>query len=279
METTDDPRQALAGVERFLSAHPVENNVVLSLLHQRLDHPEPGRYWTVRRGTDVAGFAMQSPPTVHALLTTMPLDATQALAAFMAAEEGPAVPGVLAEAATAAAFAGIWSELLPGCVATPEEGQRIYHLAQLIPAPPTPGRFRRAEPHDRDLLIRWWRAFGDETGAHSGEPATAVDRELNAGRLFVWEHAGPVCMARATAGVAGVSRVGFVYTPTRHRRHGYAAAFVSALSAWLAHAEGLDCMLYTQLANASSNEIYRRLGYCAVAEILAYRFHPATASP
>jgi predicted GNAT family acetyltransferase len=31
-------------------------------------------------------------------------------------------------------------------------------------------------------------------------------------------------------------------------------------------------MLYTDLANAVSNSIYRRLGYRAVAEVLRYRF-------
>ena len=31
-------------------------------------------------------------------------------------------------------------------------------------------------------------------------------------------------------------------------------------------------MLYTQLHNATSNRIYRRLGYEASSEVLAYRF-------
>jgi predicted GNAT family acetyltransferase len=34
-------------------------------------------------------------------------------------------------------------------------------------------------------------------------------------------------------------------------------------------------MLYTQLHNAASNRIYRRLGYEANSEVLSYRFGPA----
>jgi predicted GNAT family acetyltransferase len=34
----------------------------------------------------------------------------------------------------------------------------------------------------------------------------------------------------------------------------------------------LRCVLYTDLANPTSNSIYRRIGYEAAAEILGYRF-------
>jgi predicted GNAT family acetyltransferase len=36
--------------------------------------------------------------------------------------------------------------------------------------------------------------------------------------------------------------------------------------------EGANSILYAQLANPSSNAIYRRLGFRAVAEMLSYRF-------
>lgn len=279
METTGDPQRALAAAEQFLVARPVENNVMLGLLHQRLRHAEPGRYWTVRGDAGVTGFAMQSPSTFPALLTTMPVEATRSLAATMAAEVGHALPGILAQAGTAADFAGAWSESLPGCVVTPGEGQRLYRLQRLVRPPQAPGGFRRAKGGDRDLLMRWWRAFGDETEASGAvDPAAAVDRELGAGRIFLWEDDEPVCMARATAGVAGVSRIGFVYTPAGHRRHGYAAACVAALTDWLQRNEDVTCVLYTQLSNPGSNRLYRRLGYGAVAELLGYRFRPAPAA-
>ena len=35
------------------------------------------------------------------------------------------------------------------------------------------------------------------------------------------------------------------------------------------------CVLYTQLSNPSSNRIYRRIGYRAVAEVVGYRFASA----
>jgi predicted GNAT family acetyltransferase len=36
--------------------------------------------------------------------------------------------------------------------------------------------------------------------------------------------------------------------------------------------EGYRCILYTDLGNPTSNSVYRRIGYGAVAEGLRYRF-------
>ena len=66
-------------------------------------------------------------------------------------------------------------------------------------------------------------------------------------------------------------RLSGVYTPPEKRKHGYAAACVHALSKQL-RVGGYRCILYTDLGNAASNSIYRRIGYRAVAEALRYRF-------
>jgi predicted GNAT family acetyltransferase len=78
-------------------------------------------------------------------------------------------------------------------------------------------------------------------------------------------------MAGASAPVAGVARIGPVYTPPERRNHGYASALVAEVSSdVLAH--GRRCMLYTDLANPTSNSVYHALGYRAVGEALRYRF-------
>jgi predicted GNAT family acetyltransferase len=78
-------------------------------------------------------------------------------------------------------------------------------------------------------------------------------------------------MAVAREPVDEVVRLSGVYTPPEKRNHGYAAACVHALSRRLRDA-GHRCILYTDLANPTSNSIYRRIGYRAVAEALRYRF-------
>jgi hypothetical protein len=66
-------------------------------------------------------------------------------------------------------------------------------------------------------------------------------------------------MAVSRAPVVGVIRLAGVYTPPEKRKHGYASACVHALSKQLIDA-GYRCILYTDLANSTSNSIYRRIG-------------------
>jgi len=65
-------------------------------------------------------------------------------------------------------------------------------------------------------------------------------------------------------------RIGPVYTPEEMRGRGYATALVAAQSAWLLEHGHQFCFLYTDMANETSNAIYRRIGYrlaCGSAQI------------
>ena len=94
---------------------------------------------------------------------------------------------------------------------------------------------------------------------------------MNAGQLWLWENAGTVAVAGLSIPVAGVVRVGPVFTPRDARNRGYASALVSAISRATREA-GHRCILYTDLDNPTSNSIYRAIGYRAVAEALKYDF-------
>ncbi len=78
-------------------------------------------------------------------------------------------------------------------------------------------------------------------------------------------------MAGRLDAVAGVERIGPVYTPPDRRGRGYASAVVAGVSRSALDA-GHRCILYTDLENPTSNAIYRAIGYRAVAEALQYRF-------
>jgi predicted GNAT family acetyltransferase len=95
---------------------------------------------------------------------------------------------------------------------------------------------------------------------------------VSSGRLSLWESAGEAAAsAYVSTTEAGVARVGFVYTPPQHRRSGFASAVVAAVSRNVLES-GTRCILYAQLANPTSNALYRRLGYRPVGEIVRYSF-------
>jgi predicted GNAT family acetyltransferase len=187
------------------------------------------------------------------------------------AEAGVALPGVSGEAATAATFAGQWSERTESA-ATPFQGNRLYELLEAAEDPNVEGKLRQAGQQERSLMILWSRAFQHEIGESEDGTELRVDRGLAAGQLWLWDRSGePVSMALAREPLLGVVRLSGVYTTPEKRKHGYAAACVHVLSKKLRDT-GSRCILYTDLGNTTSNSIYRRIGYRAVAEVLRYRF-------
>ena len=80
--------------------------------------------------------------------------------------------------------------------------------------------------------------------------------------LTLWEADGePVAMAGLTRTVAGVARVSGVYTPPAHRQRGFGGAVTAAVSRQALDAGAAAVVLYTDLANPTSNALYPRLGY------------------
>jgi GNAT superfamily N-acetyltransferase len=272
---SEDPAFVLRRTEKFLSSEPVLHNLILSILHSRVTQGDPGRYWIALHEEETVGVVVQSPLEYPATLTPMGPQAVMALVDAIA-EAGVTLPGVNGDAATAASFAGQWSERCKSAAA-PFQGTRLYEFlghefSDLGEGPPTEGHLRQAGPRDRSLMILWTRAFQDEIGESANDTEIRVDRWLAAGQIWVWDRNGETTsMAVSREPAQGVVRLSGVYTPPEKRKHGYAAACVHALSKQL-RGRGYRCILYTDLGNPTSNSIYRRIGYKAVAEALRYRF-------
>ncbi len=265
------PENVLERAGSFLESDPVRHNVILTLLEARVAQPEPGRYWVAQVDGRVSGVALQSPTHFFATVTPMARDVVAAVVDAIV-DLDVYLPGVNGEAATAARFAGHWTECT-GSAAHPVQGQRIYEVDNVVPTPLSTGRLRSATSRDRDLLVAWFEAFEVESRASGGHSAAdVVERRLPAGHLWIWDNGEPVAMCGLSDPVAGVVRVGPVYTPPEARRRGHASGLVAAASSAV-RARRLRSILYTDLGNATSNSIYRAIGYHAVEEVLRYDFN------
>ncbi|WP_248958872.1 GNAT family N-acetyltransferase [Sphaerisporangium perillae] len=76
----------------------------------------------------------------------------------------------------------------------------------------------------------------------------------------------PVAMAGFSRPIIGMSRIGPVYTPPEARRRGYGAAVTHGATRAAEEAGADLLLLFTDLANPTSNSIYQALGYRAVAD-------------
>lgn len=183
------------------------------------------------------------------------------------------LPAVLGLEPEVARFAELWSAHT-GAPVRPGARQRVFEARSVTqPSRPPSGRLRVAQPDDFPLIHSWTRAFTEDVGlADHHDPAEATRSRITEGRIFVWEDRETVSMA-ALAGRAGRgARVNLVYTPPEHRQKGYASVCVATLTQRLLD-EDLDyCLLFTDLANPTSNHIYQSIGYERVCDMSDYLF-------
>lgn len=210
---TEDGGEALAGAGDFRRSAPVINNLVLSLLQERLSRPEPGRYWTAVDDGKMLGLILQSPLSFHGALTPRASHAVTARVEAVAAEV-PDLPGVFGQVDATARFAGDRGQVRKVPV-TPVEGQRQRRLTTLPSPVGIPGRLRVAGEQDEASLWSWLQGFQKDTGGLLPGRQTIGITE---GLVVVWEEERAVAMASCTPPLAGVSRIGLVYTPPAHRR-------------------------------------------------------------
>jgi RimJ/RimL family protein N-acetyltransferase len=219
----------------------------------------------------VTGAFLHTPPYAVAL-TSVPAEMAVDLARVLHAR-GRAASGVNADPAPAEAFARAWHQLTGDSVRISLR-TRLYSLVTLTPAEPgPPGGARVAGPEDRALLVAWSDAFHQEATEDRADAGAMVDDRLSYGGLTLWETAGqPVSMAGLTRPAAGQVRVGPVYTPPELRGRGYGGAVTCAVSRAALDAGISDVLLFTDLANPTSNALYQRLGYQPRADRAVWSF-------
>ncbi|WP_367322423.1 GNAT family N-acetyltransferase [Streptomyces sp. HUAS ZL42] len=188
---------------------------------------------------------------------------------------GQPVPGVSGDRDTAAAFAEAWQRHT-GAAAALRERQRLYRLGTLTAPRPVPaGRARVATEEDREQLARWYEEFSDAVGERPpADPVARVDARISHGGLTLWEapDGTAVSMAGTTLQVGGQVRVAPVYTPAHLRGRGYAGAVTAEVSRAALAAGATEVLLFTDLANPTSNGLYRRIGYRPVRDFAVYDF-------
>ena len=278
LSLSHDPKRFLADAAALLSGDPFSTSVIATNARRRADRGEPGHeddlWLIVTDAHGVVGVAMHTPPH-NLFLSRMPQTAAQLLADELH-QTGRELPGVTGTSEAASTYAERWAQLT-GAGVTQLAAMRMYRLQTLKPPTGVRGVATLAtDPPDTQLLVRWLQAFHEE--ALKGDPPqdwqALAQRRIAAGEVQLWRapQAGAnggesdyddetVSLAAVSAPAAGVARVGPVYTPPAHRRHGYGAAVTAAASAAALAAGAEHVVLYTDLANPTSNAIYQAIGY------------------
>lgn len=260
-----------------LSAQPfVAHSVQFNLFHRILQAKEVlALEW--REGATVRSIAAGNPG--HALWLWVDSDLEPSQSALLLADlaqqlQSERLTGVSAEPALAETFADRYAALV-GAISQPVMRMEAYHCPEVFPPQGVGGQMIAPTPEHRELVAEFCAGFiywgyGEAVSQESQLPG--ADRLIKSGDLLLWAVDGQVvCMANIAHRSEHHARINSVYTPPEQRGRGFASALVAAISQNLLTA-GLTPMLYADLKNATSNKIYRNIGYRQCGEIAEHRF-------
>lgn len=261
VEITTDPRRIAVLVQARLAADPVRATVLgtISLqLHEQ-------RSWCA--ATPTGALAVRSDPAYPACVdgTWTPAE-LENLTAELA--RLPLLRGITGPAPVVTELVKRLRRRTARQVAL-----RLFRLNELQVVFDVAGHPRRAERVDRHLVASWFTAFAAEVGGPVAPVDQAVDAALATGGCWLWHSTDDTTVSLAVRRpvVASSARIGPVYTPPEHRGGGYGSAVTAAATADVL-GDGAIPVLFTDLANPTSNAIYQRLGYQPIEDRLQIEF-------
>jgi GNAT superfamily N-acetyltransferase len=263
VQTTTDADEILSLLEPVLIADPVRNTIFGSVRAYLRRNRDEG--WCAR----AAGALAARSSTSHPVALTAGWTEVGSLADAIAAL--PGLTGIGGPTDTVEAIVGRLDR-----EPTHRVDERLFRLDHLVVPVGVPGHARLATENDIGLLAGWFIAFALEVHGYVPSHFDADDQVrigIRQRRPWVWQRpdATPVSMAVRHPPVAGVARIGPVFTPREHRGHGYGSAVTARAAFDILDSAALP-VLYTDRANPTSNKIYRAIGFYPVADRASVAF-------
>ncbi len=274
----EDAESFLGDSQLELEKREAAHNLILGLALRLRESPtasnNPPFFATVQSDDGVLVTVLMTPPN-PLVLSTMGSDDTKTLEFVIEylLTSDLIVSGVIAPNAVAESFARMWNQT-SGKPVRIGMRQRLYKLTKLRQVPIPDGGFRRARDTDLDTVSRWMAAFATEVLQEDAldKARKTAKRRIDRGEIYFWEDNEPRSMAASTRATQRGIAIGAVYTPPKWRRQGFATACVARLSEHLLKDGQSFCVLFTDLANPTSNSIYARIGYKPVCDFTLYHF-------
>jgi predicted GNAT family acetyltransferase len=274
------PSEFLIQTEALRAADPFRTNIIGSVASSVANGSrtyERCFWWIITSASgEVIGAAMRTGP--HGMvLTSMPKEALRELAQLVS-QHDPDLPEI-------AGPAGVITEFLEAYRQTEtdqskrlfeESGHELLYTLTHLHIPSVAGVMENATREDYKKIYAWYVEFGNEAGLLMPNLEESIEDGLNRGSLRFWRleneivsMAGHAPLVITPSGTIG--RIGPVYTPPIHRRHGYAGVLTAHLSQELMN-QGVRVMLFTDAENPTSNSVYQKIGYELLDENKKFKF-------
>jgi len=276
--TYQSANEFLLKTQKVLEKNEAANNLILGLCLRLSYFPNLIKttpyFATVMDKDELVLAAVMTPPRQLVLYSQQP-DGSKALRILTQDLHTNhwLVPAVLGYPPLAKEFAATWANV-SGMTYREGMRQRLYELRKVISPPATPGRLRLATENELELVAQWAFAFQNEalSGGNLTEAREMVQNRINDQDIYLWEDEQPVSMAARSRPTTHGICISLVYTPPEFRGRGYATNCVAHLSQLLLDSGRKFCVLFTDLANPTSNHIYQNIGYAPLCDFTEYVF-------
>ena len=278
LDTFQTASQFLAVVQEDLEQFETKNSLILGITLSLRKLPvslDITPTFIVVREQDVnVLIAVLVPP--HPVLLAIPgkhsASSFQLLADYLCNANLP-VSGVNAADGYSSIFAEEWIRMTGKSVKHTIH-QKLFQLTKVVDnLPAVKGTLRPATLDDLGLMRQWITAFEIDVFGESHMPSERVMQRVTQGELYIWESETPHCMAGKSRPTDNTISINGVYTPKEWRRQGFATATVANLSKELLDEGYSKCVLYTDMANPTSNCIYQKIGYEPVCNFAHVHFN------
>jgi predicted GNAT family acetyltransferase len=150
-----------------------------------------------------------------------------------------------------------------------------YRLDQVRPPRRSvPGHARLTTEADDVLLHEWLRQFNEDIGEPlESDPRRSLEtRRRSGGGFWLWEDTKPRCLVGHTSSLAGIPRIGPVFTARDARGRGYGQALTADVCNRLLLSGATAVTLFADEANPASNAAYVAIGFESVGSVVEVSF-------
>lgn len=234
-------------------------------------------WWVIADESEkIVGAAMRTAP--HGMvLSPMPLNGARELALAVSVHDTE-LPEVAGPAHLVEEFIKAYQSSGTSESGRPieEVGSSLLYTLKKLSMPSVLGSMENAPRAEFKKIYAWYIDFGNEAGILMTNPIESIEDGFDRDSWRFWRvndeivsMAGHASLVETPSGIVG--RIGPVYTPPLHRRHGYAGILTAQLSQELID-KGAKVMLYTDAKNPTSNSVYKHIGFELIDENKRFKF-------
>ena len=151
--------------------------------------------------------------------------------------------------------------------------ERIYRLNQLQDINLSNGKMRLAVESDTDIVTKWIIEFHNEIQEEIKleNAKKMAENKIKYRNIYLWINNEVVSICSKARETLNGQVVNLVYTPIKYRNKGYASSCVYMLCKEILDSGKKFCSLFTDLGNKTSNNIYSKIGFEPVVDLMHYK--------